>query len=202
MAHVHSTAEVSSEALIGDGTRIWHQAQVRERAQIGEQCIIGKGVYVDAGVRIGARCKVQNGAFLYHGCRLEDGVFVGPGVIFTNDRVPRAITPEGELKSDADWVVGETHVRAGASLGAGAIVLPGVTIGRFAMVAAGAVVTRDVPDFGLVLGSPARLTGFVCACGTRLPSTTGGDEAACTECGRSYTFGRVGSEPRCEPSGS
>lgn len=202
MGQIHPTAEVAPDAVLGEGTRIWHQAQVRERASIGEQCIIGKGVYVDAGVRVGARCKIQNGAYLFHGCSIEDGVFVGPGVIFTNDRVPRAITPEGALKSDADWVVGETRVCLGASIGAGAIVLPGVTVGRFAMVAAGAVVSRDVPDHALVVGSPARVKGFVCACGSRLPSADDGAKVSCPDCARTFVLTGVDGGQRCAPTES
>lgn len=171
---IHETAEVSPFANVGLGTRIWHHVHIRERATIGRQCILGKGVYVDFGVEIGDRCKIQNGAFLYHGVTLEEGVFVGPGVLFTNDRVPRAITPEGDLKAAEDWEAGSIRVRRGASVGAGAIILPGVEIGRWAMIGAGAVVTRDVPDHGLVLGNPARLMGFVCRCGRRLrPDPTG-----------------------------
>jgi acetyltransferase-like isoleucine patch superfamily enzyme len=165
---IHPTAEVSAHATIGQGTKVWHQAQVCHDAQIGQNCIIGKGVYIDFGVVIGCNVKIQNGAYIYHGVTIEDGVFVGPQVCFTNDMFPRAITPSGALKTAADWQVGRTLVRAGASLGAGAIILPNLVIGQFAMVAAGAVVTRDVPDHGLVLGNPARLIGFVCHCGWRL----------------------------------
>jgi UDP-2-acetamido-3-amino-2,3-dideoxy-glucuronate N-acetyltransferase len=159
---IHPSADVSDDADLGDGTRIWHQAQVRERAAIGRECIIGKGAYVDAGVRIGDRCKLQNNAFVYHGFNLEDGVFLGPGAMLLNDKNPRATNPDGTLKSDSDWTVSSGVVRRGASLGGGVIVLPGVTVGRFAMVGSGAVVTRDVPDHGLVVGNPARLQGFVC----------------------------------------
>lgn len=165
---IHPTAEVSPQAQIGAGTRIWHQAQVREGAVIGTDCIVGKGVYVDAGVVIGNNVKIQNGALLYHGLTVEDGVFIGPQACFTNDRLPRAITPEGNLKTDADWTVGPIHVGYGASIGAGAIILPNVTIGRFAMVAAGAVVTRSVPPHALVMGAPAQPAGYVCRCGQRL----------------------------------
>lgn len=183
---VHPTAEVSPSAEIGSGTRIWHQAQVRERARIGANCIIGKGVYIDFEVQVGNNCKIQNGALLYHGCTIEDGVFVGPGVILTNDKLPRAINPDGSLKGTDDWVVGKTVVRRGASVGTGSIVLPGVTIGAFAMVGAGAVVSKDVPDYGLVLGVPARLIGFVCACGQKLPGFAPADAVACGQCGRRY----------------
>ena len=165
---IHPTADVSPHAQIGPGTRIWHQAQVRERARIGANCIVGKGAYIDFDVRIGDNVKIQNGVFVYHGVTLEDGVFVGPRVCFTNDMFPRAITPDGALKTDADWEVGAIVVRYGASIGAGAIILPEVIIGRFALVGAGAVVTRDVPDHGLVLGNPARHVGYVCACARRL----------------------------------
>jgi acetyltransferase-like isoleucine patch superfamily enzyme len=181
---VHPTAEVSPSAEVGANTRIWHQAQVREGATLGANCIVGKGAYIDFNVQVGNNVKIQNRASVYHGVTLEDGVFVGPHANFTNDKRPRAVNPDGSLKSDADWEVGLIRVRAGAAVGAGAIVLPDVTIGRFAMVGAGAVVTHDVPDYGLVLGHPARLVGYVCACGTRLPGgTTPGPHPTCPRCG-------------------
>ena len=165
---IHETAEVHPKAEIGPGTQIWHQAQVREHAKLGANCIVGKGVYIDFGVSIGDNVKIQNGALIYHGVTIEDGVFIGPQACLTNDKLPRAINPDGTLKWDADWKAGRIRVCYGASIGAGAIVLPDVTIGRFAMVGAGAVVTRDVPDHGLVVGVPARLVGYVCECGGRL----------------------------------
>jgi acetyltransferase-like isoleucine patch superfamily enzyme len=167
--HIHPTAEVSAEATIGAGTRIWHQAQVRPGARIGNECIVGKGVYIDFDVVIGHRCKLQNGVYVYHGVTLEDGVFLGPGVMILNDKNPRAINPDGSLKSDADWQVSPVHIGQGAGIGGGAIILPGVTVGRWAIVGSGAVVTRNVPDYGLVYGNPAYLAGFVCSCGQRLP---------------------------------
>ena len=175
--HIHPTAEVSPLATIGEGTKIWHQAQVRERARIGRSCVIGKGAYIDFDVVIGDQVKIQNGAFIYHGATIEDGVFVGPHACLTNDKLPRAITPDGELKRDADWEVGKILVQYGASIGAGAIILPGVTVGRFAMVGSGAVVTRDVAAHALVVGNPARQVGFVCACGQRLESVSRHGEA-------------------------
>ncbi len=178
---IHPTAEVAAGASIGPGTRIWHHAQVRERAVVGSQCILGKGVYIDVGVRLGDRVKVQNGASIYRGVTVEDGVFVGPGALLINDRQPRAINPDGTLKTEDDWVVSPTVVRTGASIGAAAVVLPGVTIGRWALVAAGAVATRDVPDFGLVMGVPARLAGHVCPCGVRLSEEAG--RWRCPACG-------------------
>jgi acetyltransferase-like isoleucine patch superfamily enzyme len=192
---IHPTADVSPHARIGHGTRIWHQAQVRERAQIGANCIVGKGAYIDFDVRIGDNVKIQNGVFVYHGVTLEDGVFVGPRVCFTNDMFPRAITPDGALKTDTDWEVGSILVRYGASLGAGAIILPDVTIGRFALVGAGAVVTKDVPDHGLVLGSPARLVGYVCACARRLRERERHGDLSlleCPACAASYELPALG----------
>lgn len=165
---IHPTADVSPDAVIGEGTVIWHQAQVREGAILGRNCIVGKGVYVDFGVKIGNNVKIQNYASIYHGVEIEDGVFVGPHVCFTNDNLPRAVNPDGRLKGSEDWELGRVLVKHGASLGANATILPKVVIGKWAMVGAGAVVTRDIPDHGLVIGNPARLVGFVCACGGRL----------------------------------
>ena len=182
--YIHPTADISPKATIGEGTKIWHEVQVREGAVLGRNCILGKGVYVDFGVRIGDNVKVQNRASIYHGVTLENGVFVGPHVVFTNDKLPRAINPDGSLKSDTDWEVGEILVKEGAALGAGAIIVAGVSIGRFAMVGAGAVVTRDVPDHGLVYGNPARLVGYVCEYGHRLEQTDSGTLWRCSTCGR------------------
>ncbi len=183
---IHPTADVAPEARIGPGTRIWHQAQVREGAVIGAQCTIGKGVYIDRDVVLGDRVKVQNRASIYRGVTIENGVYVGPHVSFSNDTYPRAVNPDGSVKSDEDWELVPTLVREGASIGAGAMVLPGVTIGRWALVGAGAVVTRDVPDNALVTGNPARVTGRVCVCARPL------DRAAeawhCPACDRTYTF--------------
>jgi len=181
---IHPTAEVSSQALIGKGTRIWHYAQVREGVVIGQNCVIGKNVYLDFGVRIGDNVKIQNNALVYHGLSIEDGVFIGPQACLTNDRYPRAITPDGNLKGADDWVVGPTLIRHGASIGASATVLAGLTIGRFAMVGAGAVVTHSVPDYGLVLGVPARLVGYVCGCGRPLAKMQGSWQ--CAFCGWSF----------------
>ncbi len=187
---VHPTAEVAAGAEIGAGSQVWHQAQVREGARLGRGCIVGKGVYIDFGVQIGDNVKIQNRASVYHGVTLEDGVFVGPHVVFTNDKRPRAINPDGTRKGDSDWTVGQTRVRQGASIGAGALVLPDVTVGRWAMVGAGALVTHDVPDYGLVLGHPARLVGYVCACGERLPGgLTPPSPVTCTACGQQIPIG-------------
>ena len=181
---IHPTADVDPGAAIGANTRIWHQAQIREGATLGEECIIGKSAYIDHDVRIGNRVKIQNRASVYHGVTIEDGVFVGPHVIFTNDRTPRAITPEGKLQADSDWEIAPTMVRYGASVGAGSIVLPGVVIGRYALIGAGSVVTRDVPDHALVLGNPARRAGYVCVCGQKLSEREPGWD--CPSCDRDY----------------
>ncbi len=165
---IHPTAEVSDKIEIGEGSSIWHHAQVREGVKIGTNCIIGKGVYVDAGVPIGNNVKIQNYVSVYHGVKIEDGVFVGPHVCFTNDMRPRAINPDGSLKAADDWVLSETVIKKGAALGANSTIRCGITIGEWAMVGSGSVVTKDVPAHGLVFGNPAKLNGFVCACGTKL----------------------------------
>ena len=182
---VHPTADVSPDAVIGSGTMIWHQAQVREGVCLGRNCIISKGVYIDFGVQIGDNVKIQNGVSVYHGVTLEDGVFVGPHACFTNDKRPRAVNPDGTPKGAGDWTVSATRVRKGAAIGAHSVILPGVTIGRWAMIGSGAVVTRDVPDYGLVWGNPALLHGYVCPCGHRLQATGSQEErvlARCAEC--------------------
>lgn len=168
MSTIHPTADVSVTASIGTGTRVWHQAQIREQARIGVNCVISKGVYIDAGVVVGNNVKVQNYVSIFHGVTIEDGVFVGPHVCFTNDLRPRAINPDGTPKGVDDWVVSETLVCRGAAIGANSTIVCGIRIGQWTMVGAGSTVTRDVPDYGLVLGNPARLRGFVCPCGAQL----------------------------------
>lgn len=186
--YIHPTADVSDKATIGAGTRIWHQAQVREGAVLGERCIVGKGAYVDTDVRIGDNCKLQNGVFVFHGFNLQSGVFLGPGVMLLNDKHPRAINTDGSPKSDADWTVSQGLIGYGAAVGGGAVVLPGVNVGRMALVGAGAVVTRDVPERAIVAGNPARIRGFACDCGHSLGRQANGPATshACGECGRTY----------------
>lgn len=189
--HVHPTAEVAADAVIGPGTSIWNQAQVRERARIGSRCIIGKNVYVDTDVVIGDDVKVQNNVSLYHGVTIEDGVFIGPHVCFTNDKVPRAIRRDGTPKTDADWEVSPILVRRGAALGANSTILPGVTIGRWAMIGSGSVVTRDVADHELVVGNPARRIGSACPCGQPLRDGPEGMpfSGPCLSCGEPFPPG-------------
>jgi len=191
--YVHPTAEVSPDAHIGAGTRIWRQAHVREHASIGDTCNIGKGVYIDIHVHIGSNVKIQNHVSIFEGVTLEDGVFVGPHVCFTNDLLPRAITPTGQLKTADDWEITPTLVQYGASIGAGSVILCGITIGTFALVGAGSVVTRDVPPHSLVLGNPARQHGYVCRCARRFSRIHEYDDKLvgwCEACGREYTFTR------------
>ncbi len=161
MIYVHPTAEVSNKAKIGDGTKIWHHAQIRENAEIGKNCIIGKGVYIDFEVKIGNNCKIQNYVSVYHGVVIEDDVFIGPSVTFTNDLYPRAFIWSEEK-------VSKTLIKKGASIGANSTIICGITIGNFAMVGAGSVVTKDVPAHVLVYGNPAKISGFVCECGRKI----------------------------------
>ncbi|MBW3661969.1 MAG: N-acetyltransferase [Actinobacteria bacterium] len=167
-ARILPSADVDERARIGAGTVVWHLAQIREDAEVGPDCTIGRGAYVDVGVKLGANCKIQNHALLYAPAELEDGVFVGPAVVFTNDGYPRAVNPDGKLKSAADWEARGVSVGRGASIGARSVVLGGVRIGSWAMVAAGAVVTRDVPAYALVVGVPARRVAWVGPAGVPL----------------------------------
>jgi UDP-2-acetamido-3-amino-2,3-dideoxy-glucuronate N-acetyltransferase len=183
--YIHPSATVEDGAVIGEGSSIWHLVQIRPGVQIGEACIIGRGVYIDAGVTIGNRVKIQNYVSIYHGVTIEDGVFVGPHAVFTNDKLPRAVNPDGSLKSADDWQITETWVKAGASIGTNAVLVCGITVGHWAMVGAGAVVTKDVPDHGLVVGNPARLIGYVCACGQRAEQMSD-TQYRCTDCGETF----------------
>jgi len=168
---IHPSASVSSGAKLGRGSKVWVNVQVREGASIGCDCIISKDVYIDHDVLIGDRCKIQNGVSVYYGVTIEHDVFVGPNVAFSNDKVPRAF--------NVDWHITSTKVRHGASIGSNATIVCGVEIGVFAMVGAGSVVTKSVPDHGLVIGNPARVVAFVCECGHRLDDT-----GRCSCCGK------------------
>jgi len=158
---IHKTAEISKGTIIGTDTKIWHYTQIREKVVIGKNCIIGRNVYIDFETTIGNNCKIQNNSLLYHKTILEDGVFIGPQVTITNDITPRAIDEKGKLKTSDDWIAGTVTIKYGASIGAGAIILPNITIGKYAMIGAGSVVTHDVNDYALVYGNPAKEHGKV-----------------------------------------
>ena len=203
-ARVHPSADIEDGVTIGAGSSVWQRAQVRSGARIGAECVIGRDAFIDLGVELGDRVKVQNGALVYHGVTVADGVFIGPGAILTNDRYPRAITPDGKLAKADDWTVTPTRLEHGSSIGAGAVVVAGCDVGQFAMVGAGAVVTRAVPGHALVAGSPAKRIGWVCACGDRLVDSDGRPAPAaidrysmdkmlsCARCGRRYAYDRDG----------
>lgn len=173
-ATIMQSADVDARAQIGDLSTIWHLAQVREGAVIGESCVIGRGAYIGPGVKLGKRVKVQNYALVYEPAILEDGVFVGPAAVLTNDEYPRSTDVRGHLKRATDWHAVAVVIREGASIGARAVCVAPVTIGRYALVAAGSVVTRDVPDFALVAGTPARRIKWVGRAGVPLANERNG----------------------------
>lgn len=179
------SADVDERATIGAGSVVWHLAQIREDAVVGEECVIGRGAYIGPGVRLGDRCKVQNHALVYEPAVVEDGAFIGPAVVFTNDYFPRSVNADGTLKSGADWDAVGVVLREGASVGARAVCVAPVTIGRWAMVAAGAVVTADVADFALVAGVPARRIRWVGRAGEPLVDRGDGTHA-CPRTGEVY----------------
>ena len=158
--YIHPTAVVDKDATIGDGTKVWHFVHVRENAEIGRECVLGHSVYEGRGVKIGDYVKLENRATIYQGVKIENNVFVGPHVTFTNDPYPRSNSPY--------WKIVETHVREGASIGAGSIITCGITIGNYAMIGAGSVVTKNLPPHALAYGNPAKIRGFVCKCGKKL----------------------------------
>jgi UDP-2-acetamido-3-amino-2,3-dideoxy-glucuronate N-acetyltransferase len=178
------TAQVHASAVLGRGTVVWELAQVREQAVVGAECIIGRGAYVDAGVQVGDRVKIQNSALVYAPAVLEDGVFVGPAAVLANDMYPRSVDSDGRLKRGSDWRAQGVRVREGASLGAHCTILAGVTVGRWALVAAGAVVARDVPDHALVVGVPARRVAWVGKAG--VPLTEEGGTWRCPQTQQTY----------------
>jgi len=165
---VHGSVLVGDSTAIGDGTQIWHNSQIREKVSIGKTCVIGRNVYVGPGVKIGSNCKIQNNALVYEPAIIADGVFIGPGVILTNDQYPRAVNSDLSLKSGSDWNAVGVSIDEGASIGAGSVCVAPVEIGRWALVAAGSVVTKNVPDYALVGGVPARHLGWVGKNGQKL----------------------------------
>jgi UDP-2-acetamido-3-amino-2,3-dideoxy-glucuronate N-acetyltransferase len=182
---IAGSADVDERAVLGDGTAVWHLAQVREGAALGRNCIVGRGAYVGPGVRMGDNCKLQNHALVYEPAVLEDGVFVGPAVVFTNDHYPRAVSPDGTLKRGDDWEAVGVTVREGASIGARSVCVAPVTIGRWSLVAAGSVVVKDVPDFALVAGVPARRLRWVGKAGVPL-EPDGEGSWRCPQTGERY----------------
>ena len=192
---IHSTAMVESDVKIGAGTAIWDNAHIRRGSVLGEQCIVGEKTYIAPGVQIGSRVKINAFVYICTGVTLEDGVMISAGVIFTNDRFPRATTPDlRELRTSApDEHTLPTLVCEGATIGAGTTVGCDLAIGRFAMIGMGSVVTRSVPDFALMIGAPARHVGYVCRCGEPLlrfdyhgePKSA---DLRCEPCGRAYTL--------------
>lgn len=179
--YIHPTAVVDKTANIGEGTKVWHLVHVRENAEIGRNCVLGHSAYVGKGVKIGNCVKLENRATLYQGVKIEDKVFVGPHVTFTNDPYPRSFS--------TSWKIVETLVREGASIGAGSVVVCGVTIGKYAMIGAGSVVTKDIPSHALAYGNPAEIGGFACKCGVGLKKAEENREFVlmkCPRCGEKY----------------
>jgi len=184
-ARVQPSADVEAGATLGSGTTVWDHASVRAGASVGRNCIIGRGAYLGPGVRLGDNVKVQNQALIYEPATIADGAFVGPAAVFTNDTYPRAVTPEGRLKTADDWQAVGVEVGEGASVGARAVCVAPVRIGRWAMVAAGAVVVHYVPDFALVVGVPARRIGWVGRAGVPLKDM-GEGRFQCPQTGSEY----------------
>lgn len=146
---------------IGDGSKIWHYTHIRNGAKIGKNCILGNYIYIDGNVVIGDETKIQNYVPVYHGVELEDGVFLGPNALTTNDMVPRARTQEGEIQGESDWQVTPTHISKDVSIGAGAVIRPGVKIGEKALIGAGAVIVKDVPPGAVVVGNPGKVIKYI-----------------------------------------
>ncbi len=184
MSYIAPSADVAEQAVLGEGTKVWHLAQVREDAVLGVNCIVGRGAYVGTGVTIGDNTKIQNYALVYEPAVLGRGVFIGPAVVLTNDTYPRAVSPDGSPKSAHDWTPVGVTIEDGASIGARAVCIAPLTIGRWATIAAGSVVTKDVAPFSLMAGVPARRLGWVGKAGFPLKEI--GGLWVCPETGAQY----------------
>lgn len=184
MTRIENSADVSPTATIGEDSSVWHLAQIREGASLGKGCTIGRGAYIGPEVELGKHCKIQNYALVYEPARLADGVFIGPAAVLTNDLFPRAINVDGSLKSPEDWKPVGVTIGRGASIGARAVCIAPLSIGEWATIAAGAVVTKDVPDYAVVAGVPARQIGWVGEAGHPLESHDG--QWLCPETGSIY----------------
>ena len=174
---VHESSYIDEGAYVGKGTKIWHFSHIQKGAHIGENCSLGQNVNISNGVKIGNDVKIQNNVSVYEGVELEDFVFCGPSMVFTNDLTPRSKYPKGSVGYK------KTIVRYGASIGANATIVCGNIIGRWAMIASGSVVTKDVPNYALMAGVPAKQIGWICECGTPLKGSY-----KCNECGREYVL--------------
>ncbi len=179
--NIHESAVIDQPVSIGDGTKIWHFCHVMPDVTIGENCVLGQNVFIASGVSLGSNVKVQNNVSIYSGVNCEDDVFIGPSVVFTNVKTPRSAV-------DRKKMFQTTLIQKGATVGANATILCGISIGRYGFVGAGAVVTRSVPDFALYMGSPAKQAGWVCMCGTRL-SVPKVSSLTCNLCGQRFTQG-------------
>ena len=180
---VVTTAIVDETAVIGEGTRVWNFVHVREKAEIGKDCVLADYVYVGRGVKVGDNVKLENRATVYEGVTIEDQVFVGPHVTFTNDFYPRSFS--------TDWKILPTHVKKGVSIGARTVIVCGVTIGEYALIGAGSVVTEDIPAYALAYGNPARIRGFVCKCSKKLETAEKNETCVvmrCSSCDKTYTI--------------
>jgi len=184
-ARIVATAEVDPTASIGDGSSIWHLVQIRDGVKIGENCIVGRGAYIGSGVEVGDNCKIQNYALVYEPAKLGNGVFIGPAAVLTNDQFPRAVNPDGTLKSASDWDAVGVTIGDGASIGARAVCIAPVTIGAWALIAAGAVVTKNVPNYALVAGVPAKRMRWVGRAGVPLEAI-GDNQFRCPATGQLY----------------